>query len=274
MRCGRILAVASILLCGVANAANVNVSVGGSMTSGGGGYYGGGTTTPVLMFDPSNVTINVGDTVTFSNLGGVSVSHNVHADDESFRCANGCRGVGGASGDPSSAEWTSTVTFTKAGVVNYHCDEHGGMGMTGSITVNAVASTFTISPGLSGNWDDPTTNQGGHGFQFEILPNNGMLAIWFVFKPDGSGQTWLFAQGDYDPTSNTVTLPTYLSLGAKFPPNYTHADDTVTQWGTMTFTFTDCRNGTMSWTSTTAGYPPTGTLPIARVTNLAGTTCP
>jgi plastocyanin len=275
MRCGGILAVAAILLCGVANAANnVNVSVGGSMTSGGGGYYGGGTTTPVLMFDPPDVTINVGDTVTFTNLGGVSTGHNVHADDDSFRCANGCRGVGGATGDPSPADWSSSVTFTKAGVITYHCDEHQSLGMTGSITVNAVASAFTIKPGLSGNWSDPTASQAGHGFQFEILPNNSMLAIWFVFTPNGSGQTWLFAQGNYDPASDTVTLPTYLSLGARFPPNFTHADDTVTQWGTMTFKFTDCNNGTMNWNSTTAGYPPTGTLPIARVTTLAGTTCP
>jgi len=274
MRCGRILAVAAILLCGVANAANVNVSVGGSETTGGGGYYGGGTTTPVLMFDPPNVTINVGDSVTFTNLGGVSVGHNVHADDDSFRCAVGCRGVGGATGDLSPTEWSSTVTFTKAGVVNYRCDSHGGMGMTGSITVNAVAAAFTIRPGLSGNWFNPTAGQDGHGFQFEILPGNGMLAIWFVFPPNGGGQTWLYAQGGYDPTSDTVTLPTYISLGARFPPNFAKTDDTVTQWGSMTFKFTDCNNGTMSWNSTTAGYPPTGSLPITRATTLAGTTCP
>jgi plastocyanin len=274
MRCGGILAIAAILACGVANAATVNVSVGGSETSGGGGYYGGGTTTPVLMFDPPNVTINVGDSVTFTNVGGVSVGHNIHADDDSFRCANGCRGVGGATGDPSPAEWSSTVTFTKPGVITYRCDSHGSMGMTGSITVNAVAAAFPIRAGLSGNWFDPSANQAGHGFQFEVLSNNVMVAIWFVFKPDGSGQTWLFGQGDYNPASDTVTLPTYISLGAKFPPQFTRADDTVTQWGTMTFKFTDCNNGTMSWNSTTAGYPPTGTMPIARATTLAGTTCP
>jgi plastocyanin len=274
MRCGGILAVAAILLCGVANAANVNVNVGGSETSGGGGYYGGGTTTPVLMFDPPNLTINVGDTVTFRNVGGVSVGHNVHADDDSFRCSVGCRGVGGATGDLSPTEWSSAVTFTKAGVITYRCDSHGSMGMTGSITVNAVAAAFPIRPGLSGNWFDPSANQAGHGFQFEILPNNVMVAIWFVFKPDGSGQTWLFGQGEYDPSSDTVTLPTFISLGAKFPPQFTHADDTVTQWGTMTFKFTDCNNGTMNWTSTTAGYPATGNMPITRATTLAGTTCP
>jgi len=147
--------------------------------------------------------------------------------------------------------------------------------MVGSITVlDTVASTFAIGPGISGNWFNPTAGQDGHGVQFEILPGNGMLAIWFVFTPDGSGQTWLYAQGTYDPASSMVTMPAYLSLGAKFPPNFTHTDDHVTQWGTLTFKFTDCNSGTLSWTSTTAGYPASGSFPIARATSIAGTTCP
>jgi plastocyanin len=215
-----------------------------------------------MTFQPSTLTINAGDTVTFKNKGG---EHNVVANDNSF-----------TNGNPSSGPWSYTRTFNTAGTVGYYCLNHGapGAGMHGTITVNSVAAAFTINPGLSGNWYDPTVGQDGHGFQFEILPANGMLAIWFVFTPDGSGQTWLYAQGAYDPTSNTVTLPTFLSLGAKFPPNFTHADDVVTPWGSMTFTFTDCSNGTMSWTSTTAGYPPTGTLPIRRATNIAGLACP
>lgn len=139
-----------------------------------------------------------------------------------------------------------------------------------AVTVSAI----TIGPGVSGNWDDPTAGQGGHGFQFEILPNNGILAIWFVFTPDGFGQTWLYSQGSYDPSSNTVTLPAYISLGPKFPPNYKLSDRHLTQWGTLTFTFTDCDHGTASWTSTALGYPPSGSFPIARVTTIAGMTCP
>ena len=224
-------------------------------------------------FEPKVVTINVGDTVTFKELG-TQGAHNVHADDDSFRCSVGCRGDGsGATGDPSKQNWSDTLTFTKPGVIPYACDPHRDAGMVGSITVNAVAS-FAIGPGISGNWFNPTSGQDGHGVQFEILPDNGMLAIWFVFTPDGSGQTWLYAQGSYTAGSDTATLPAYLSLGAKFPPNFTHADDHVTQWGTLTFKFTDCNNGTLSWTSTTAGYPPNGSFPITRATSIAGMTCP
>jgi len=142
-------------------------------------------------------------------------------------------------------------------------------------TQPAVSPTpITIRPGISGNWDDPTVGQGGHGFQFEILPNNLIVAIWFVFTPDGTGQTWLFSEGSYNPGSNTVTLPTYISSGAKFPPNYNVNDRHLSLWGTLTFTFSDCDHGTASWTSTAAGYPPSGSFPIARVTQIAGTSCP
>ncbi|HSE12531.1 MAG TPA: plastocyanin/azurin family copper-binding protein [Rudaea sp.] len=224
-------------------------------------------------FDPKVLTINAGDTVTFKQAGNGD-AHNVHADDESFRCAIGCRGDGsGATGDPTRQSWSDTLTFSTPGVIGYKCDVHAPMGMVGLITVNAAAS-FAIGPGISGNWFNPTAGQDGHGVQFEVLPGNGMLAIWFVFTPDGSGQTWLYAQGTYDPASNTVTMPAFLSLGAKFPPNFTHADDHVTQWGTLTFTFTDCSNGTLSWTSTTAGYPASGSFPITRATSIAGTACP
>jgi len=133
---------------------------------------------------------------------------------------------------------------------------------------------ITIGNYISGNWFDPTPGQEGHGVQLEILPGDGMLAIWFVFTPDGTNQTWLYAQGAYEPTGNTVTLPTYVSLGAKFPPNFNHADDVVTQWGTLTFTFADCNNGTLNWTSTAAGYPPGGSFPITRATSIAGISCP
>ena len=284
-----------LVLAGVATGAaakTVTVNVGGQMTSGGDGYGGyGGSTEPVLMFQPAQMTINVGDTVTFVNLGGAA--HNVHADDNSFRCANGCDNDGaGGNGAPSAANWSAAVTFTHAGVVNYHCDVHGGMGMTGSITVNAVSSGIGLGGYMSGNWYNPS--QGGHGFQLEFTNHvnasgkSDMVAIWFVYAPsgssanDGSGQNWIYAEGDYDSSSSTVTLPAILLTGAKFPPNFTGADvrrvssDASTTWGTLTFAFTDCNNGSVSWHSSVPGYNNANDTPLAitRLTQIAGTTCP
>jgi len=170
--------------------------------------------------------------------------------------------------------YLTTNTLLSGGLSLANIDASCGTNNFVSTQPAVTAFSITIRPGFTGNWDDPTVGQGGHGFQFEILPNNGILAIWFVFTPDGTGQTWLFSQGSYDPGSNTVTLPAYLSLGPKFPPNYKLSDRHLTQWGTLTFTFTDCDHGTASWTSTAPGYPPSGSFPIARVTSIAGTTCP
>ncbi len=87
------IALSAVLLAGaqVCTAKDWTVNVGGSQDFDSG--YGGGYTTPVLTFSPNNLTITAGDTVTFHNLGGAM--HNVHADDDSFRCAAGCDDASG-----------------------------------------------------------------------------------------------------------------------------------------------------------------------------------
>jgi len=226
-------------------------------------------------FEPKALTIAVNDTVTFKAISNSS-AHNAHADDDSFRCSVGCRGTAGATGDTTKQNFTSTVAFSKKGVVGYHCDNH--VNMVGSITVSdAVATAPPISAGFSGNWYNPTTNQGGHGFQIEILPNNGMLVIWFVFNPAGTSQNWIYSQGTYDPASSTTTLPAYLEQGGAFPPNFDGSKVTAPAWGSLQFTFSDCNNGTVNWksnaTSAAAGYADVS-FPIQRLTAIAGTTCP
>lgn len=101
-------------------------------------------------FDPPSLTIQLGDTVTWTNAGGGT--HNVRADDGDFRCATGCDDIGPGGppdydpsnpgdlpGDPSSASWRSTVSFDREGSVPYHCEVHGGrggVGMSGVIVVS------------------------------------------------------------------------------------------------------------------------------------------
>ena len=104
------------------------------------------TATASRTFDPPTLTINAGDTVTFVNGGGF---HNVASDSDSvtaFRCANGCDATGG-NGDPSSANWTATVTFPTAGTAPFHCEIHGaegGIGMSGVITVVGTGGSPSI----------------------------------------------------------------------------------------------------------------------------------
>ena len=108
-------------------AADHRVTVGGST--------GGAYDYPVMRFFPSQLTIAVGDTVTFVNGGG---THNVAADDGSFRCAQGRNGAGG-NGSPSDSQWSATVRFDSPGSFGYHCEVHESMGMRGTITVEGAA---------------------------------------------------------------------------------------------------------------------------------------
>ncbi len=88
-----------------------------------------------FQFTPRELTVHPGDTVTWVNQGGF---HNVTADDGSFRCAEGCTG---AAGDPSSAAWTFTRTFTAVGRQAFYCEVHGGPGGTGMSGVVIVEAT-------------------------------------------------------------------------------------------------------------------------------------
>jgi len=137
---------------------------------------------------------------------------------------------------------------------------------------------FQIAGYISGNWFN--VDQEGSGFQIEATNTMDaasglpvMLAIWFTYTPDGSSRNWIYAQGTYDRTKATTTLPAFLSAGGKFPPSIQTSDVTADPWGTLTFTFTDCDHGTASWNSVMPGYG-SGSLPIVRLTSIDGAVCP
>jgi plastocyanin len=104
-----------------------------------------------LTFTPADITITVGETVQWDNVSG---SHNVNGNQatypgnpESFY-----------SGFPANAPWSFSHTFNTVGFYNYRCDIHGGMGMTGTITVESptltnallIAGVYDAQPGAAG----------------------------------------------------------------------------------------------------------------------------
>jgi plastocyanin len=89
-----------------------------------------------LQFSPKNVTINVGDSIVWTNAE--TRKHTATADDNSFDT-----GViaGGASSQP--------VKFDKPGTIPYYCQFHGGPGgvdMAGVITVVAAGGGQAATP--------------------------------------------------------------------------------------------------------------------------------
>lgn len=78
------------------------------------------------VFTPTDITINVGDTVRWTNVQG---NHNVNGSQNDF---------------PSNPEsfsnsvgsgWVFTHVFTIPGEYDYKCDPHAFLGMTGTVTV-------------------------------------------------------------------------------------------------------------------------------------------
>jgi plastocyanin len=92
------------------------------------------TATAGNTFSPQNLTIGVGDSVTWTNAGGPQ-PHDVVFEDGSFQQPT----------PPSTSTWTATRTFNTTGTFPYYCSIHGftgGIGMSGTVAVSA-ASTGT-----------------------------------------------------------------------------------------------------------------------------------
>lgn len=83
-----------------------------------------------LNFSPSELTIEVGDTVVWRNEGGGS--HNVNGTTMTYPSNPEGFTNGGASG----ALWEYEFVFTMPGDYTYQCDPHASLNMIGFITVN------------------------------------------------------------------------------------------------------------------------------------------
>jgi len=84
-----------------------------------------------FQFSPDNLTIEVGDTVRWTNVMG---THNVLADDNSF-----------TSGPAAPAPWTFEHVFTATGINPYYCEPHGGAGGSGMSGVITVEQPVSVS---------------------------------------------------------------------------------------------------------------------------------
>jgi len=95
-------------------------------------------------FSPQDLQIEVGDIV---NVFKVSGSHNISADDGSFKCSDGCINTGkNLSSSESSNNWSVYIPFNEVGENPYFCEPHGGpggIGMSGIIRVTLPDNIFS-----------------------------------------------------------------------------------------------------------------------------------
>lgn len=112
----------------------------GGNTSGGNASGGGGSETVAvgsgsgLSFDPEELTIAPGTTVTWE-WTGQGGAHNVVADDGAFN-----------SGPPEDGDdITFSHTFSETGEFPYHCAPHEGVGMVGTVIVQEGGSSASAA---------------------------------------------------------------------------------------------------------------------------------
>jgi plastocyanin len=122
---------------------------GGGTTGGTAGGTGGGTSAPQVsvmnnFYQPANISVTAGTTVTWTWASG-GVSHSVTFDD-------------GSGGSQIQGSGSFNRTFNAAGSFAYHCLVHG-QAMAGTVTVTA-ASTGTAGSTTTGGSTGSTTGGG------------------------------------------------------------------------------------------------------------------
>jgi hypothetical protein len=123
-----------------------------------------------------------------------------------------------------------------------------------------------VKPEVSGSWFNPT--QDGHGFVVEVLDGDSLLVYWYTYRPDGTS-TFLFGVLEQSGTAFTGTLSQ--ADGMEFG-SFDPADNDITPWGNLSITFSDCRTGSVTWTTTEPGFSD-GSIPIQRLTSIGGFPC-
>jgi len=179
----------------VANAATVGVVVGPSST---------------FTFSPKEITISLGDTVTWTLSSGV---HNVHSETNAFNS------------DPILTTPYS-FTFQTAGTFPYYCTFHGGpagFGMSGTVIVKlptttalgdsaatttygeaaTLTATVSANPPASGMPTGTVTFNDGTGTLCAVVTLNGAGTATCSTAPLGAGPHTITATYNGDATLNT-----------------------------------------------------------------------
>lgn len=127
-----------------------------------------------FTFEPQDLNVNVGDTVTWVWAGGGT--HNVVSDDGAFQSP--------LTGAPNTFSVTFDGTFLASNPVvgdlyGYHCTPHRAFGMVGSIQVldARVLSVTNFSAGQSGSIDVSGANPGGTVILGYSFAGNGPFSI-------------------------------------------------------------------------------------------------
>lgn len=142
--------------------------------------------TPNNVFSPADITINVGEVVAWTNTGG---NHNVNGTLATYPD----NPEGFDNGPASTDAWTYTKTFTIAGIYDYQCDPHAGLGMVGTVTViDPNTPSYPVYPiGLVN-----TVNAEGVADSLGVTCTISGIVHGINFRPSGLQFTIINSDGD------------------------------------------------------------------------------
>jgi hypothetical protein len=131
-------------------------------------------------------------------------------------------------------------------------------------------ASATITPGFSGSWYDVARE--GEGFNIEIGGSelDPYLAAYFYTYDKNGNQMWLNGFANIN-GSDTVVVPMQVTSGAVFGDDFDPTDVIYEAWGTVTFTFSSCNEGTAQYDSDEFGD---GTFDLVHLTGISGLSCP
>jgi plastocyanin len=214
------------------------------------------------FFSPNNLTIEVGDTVRWTNNSGMV--HDVTADDLSWN-------------SPTATSFVYERIFNSVDEVLYHCTVHSSPGqdinsaMNGRLNViDSNGSNFLINTALGDAWFNPLTD--GQGFFIIVWEDiETVFLSWFTYDTERPpqdvtahlgepGHRWLTAQGPY--SGDTATLDVHETAGGVFD-SPTPAPDPALLVGTINITWTGCNAGVLSYDLPTLSL--SGDIPIERI---------
>jgi len=129
-----------------------------------------------------------------------------------------------------------------------------------------------ISSGLSGTWFD--ARNPGQGILLEVIRGmdgrERLSMAWFTFD-QGGRQLFLFGTGDI--TGNSAVIPTSYSLGGGFLPDGRPENVRILPYGSVTFNFTNCNSGSVSYQTSVLNLPASGVFNLSRLTSISDQSC-
>ena len=165
--------------------------------------------------------------------------------------------------------WNAGAPFGEIPLIDYSPDVP--IGEEHLVMVNAVEGGIPFNPGLNGSWANFDTL--GQGFFIDVLPNIPLIFLaWFTWEitaDDGStiaivgnaNQRWVTAQNGF--TTSSAQLDVTLTTGGLFDNPQPVTNSMQGTQGTITISFSDCKNGVVKYEFIAAGL--SGEFPIRRL---------